>query len=55
MEIYLKREETKLGENTIKYAGSKLFNENASELKLSNTIKSFRSKLKKTLLIYQDN
>ena len=48
----LPRVNTKVGENTIKYAGSKLLNENASELKLENTIKTFRKNVKKTLLTY---
>ena len=48
----LPRVNTKVGESTIKYTGSKIFNENASELKLENTIKTFRKNVKKILLTY---
>ena len=46
---------TKLGENTIKYTGSKLFNENATKLKLNCTIKTFRKHVKNIFLTYKDN
>ena len=40
----LPRVNTKIGENTIKYTGSKLFNENTTKLKLNCKIKTFRKK-----------
>ena len=43
----LPRVATKIGENTIKYTGSKLFNDNATELKLNCTIKTFRKHVKR--------
>ena len=49
----LPRVDTKIGENTIKYTGSKLFNNN--ELKLSCTIKTLKKHVKNTFLTYKDN
>ena len=46
----LPRVNTKVGESKIKYTGSKIFNENASELKLENTIKTFRKNVEKDSL-----
>ena len=40
----LPKVDTKIGENTIKFTGSKLFNDNATELKLNCIIKTFRKK-----------
>ena len=51
----LPRVNTKLGERTIKYAGTKLFNENAQELKLNFTIKTFRKCVKKSFLSNYEN
>ena len=51
----LPRVNTKLGENTIRYTGSKLFNENASKLTLNCKIKTFRKNVKNIFLTYQDN
>ena len=45
----------KIGERTIKYSGTKLFNENAQELNLKCTIKTFRKNDKiNYLLMYVD-
>ena len=41
-----------IGESTIKYTGSKLINENAFELKLENSMKTFRKHIKTFLLNY---
>ena len=48
------RVNTKIGERTIKYAGSKNFNENAQELKLNCTFKTFRKNVKKSYLSYPE-
>ena len=46
---------TKIGERTIKYSGTKLFNENAQELNLKCTIKTFRKNVKNNYLsVYVD-
>ena len=51
----LPRVSTKIGERTIQFAGSKLFNEHAQELKLNCTIKTFRKNIKKNYLSYPEN
>lgn len=49
------RVNTKIGERTIKFSGTKLFNENAQELNLKCTIKTFRKNVKNNYLsIYVD-
>ena len=46
---------TKIGERTITFSGTKLFNENAQELNLKCTIKTLRKNVKnKYLSIYVD-
>ena len=51
----LPRVNTKLGNNTIRYTGSKVSNENASKLTLNCKIKTFRKNVKNIFLTYQDN
>ena len=51
----LPKVETKLGERTIKYAGTKLFNENSWKLELNCTIKTFRKNVKKNYLSLYEN
>ena len=46
---------TDIGKSTIKYVGSKLFNEKAPLLKLNITIKSFRKHVKNMYMTYPDN
>ena len=46
---------TDIGKGTIKYVGSKLFNENAPELTLNVTMKTFRNHVKKMFMIYPEN
>ena len=51
----LPKVETKLGERTIKYAGTKLFNENSWKLELNCTIKTFRKNVKKNYFSLYEN
>ena len=46
---------TDIGKSTIKYVGSKLFNEKAPILKLNITIKTFRKHVKNMYMTYPDN
>ena len=46
---------TDIGKSTIKYVGSKLFNEKAPLLKLNITIHTFKKHVKNTYMIYPDN
>ena len=49
------RVNTQIGERTIKFSGTKLFNKNAQELNLKCTIKTFRKNVKNNYLsIYVD-
>ena len=43
-----------IGASSIKVVGSKLFNDKASELKLNNSIKTYRAKVKQMYLPYPD-
>ena len=43
-----------IGASAIKVVGSKLFNDKASELKLNNSIKTYRTKVKQMNLPYPD-
>ena len=45
---------TDIGKSTIKYVGSKLFNEKAPLLKLNVTIQTFRNHVKKMYMTYPD-
>ena len=45
---------TDIGQSTIKYVGSKIFNEKAPLLKLNVTIKTFRNHVKKMYMTYPD-
>ena len=46
--------DTDIGKSTVKFIGSKLFNDKAQELKLNVTIKTFRDHIKKMLMTYPD-
>lgn len=46
---------TDIGKSTIKYVGSKLFNDKAPLLKLNVTIKTFRENVKKLYMIYPES
>ena len=46
---------TDIGKSTIKYVGSKLFNEKAQLLKLNITMKTFRKHVKNMYMTYPDN